>query len=185
MIRPYLANGTLVVTAKPHDTTVYVDNDTWAYLNGIFSGSCYLVLGGKEPVEVLDVVAPNALLVERRIETDNRNSWPVGTRIKYEVTASEILAATPDGDALTISTQGFVKFDGSMLSYYQMTIYGIGGIKATGDNATGEWRIEDIPANAGCECGLPPTIPLVYEKLRITGSGAYRITGDGSYRRYG
>jgi hypothetical protein len=178
-----LADGVLVSSAKPEDTTLFVDDTLWGYISQF--QDCYLVIGGIEPIKVLGSVAPNALLVQRRIETDNRNTWPVGTRVRYQLTVSEIVESTPGAAPFEITTTGFVNYSEGMLSYYRMTMGAFGGISVDGDYTTGVWRIEDISANSGCKCGPPPEIPPQYQKLRIIGSGAYRILSDGSYRRYG
>ena len=184
MIRPYLVNGTLAQNMQVNDSIAKVDPATWTYLNNILgTDHGYLVIGGLEPVKVLGLSAPNVVRLARRIEVDVRHIWPAGTKIKYQLTKSELIEATTAA-SLVIGVGGNVVKQGNQISYPTVSISPFGGVDTGDISEDGTIRVVDIPANAGCECGPPVAIPLQYLLLRVYDSG-YRILDDGSYRSYG
>jgi hypothetical protein len=181
--RAYLAEGIVVTLVNAKDNILALDPVTWSYVSNLLDGDyCYLVIDRREVVRVQSVQAPNIVLVTRGVDGTERKTWPIGTRISYQLTGAEIVDATVAGEVAITAQYPIVK-TGTELSYADFRLAGIGGVTVAGSDST--WLVQDIPDNAGCAASSePPPIPLSYFDLRIVTEGYYRTTTDGSYRGY-
>lgn len=177
MKRAYLLAGKLVAPLLPKENVAVVDHDTWDYLDGLLGTDyCYIVIDSTEVVRVIGTVAGNTLLLARAKAITH--IWPAEASITYNLTAEEVKDTVVE-QTLTLTSSGVISLTDGTVDYPIVTLAAIGGISNSG-NAS--FTLTDTQGYS-CDCAGPPSIPLVYERLRIADSG-YRVTDDGTYRAY-
>lgn len=177
MKRAYLANGALSAPLFPDSYTANVSEDLVTYLSALLGTDyCYLVINACEIVKVMGCLAPNVLYIERFV--DRRKTYLTGTPIQYFLTPNEIQDAVSEQE-LSLSQDQAIVVNENNITYPELNIVAIGGISISElPNA----MIQDLEL-AGCECSVPPEVPINYLQLRIVDTG-YRMVDSGGYRAY-
>lgn len=178
----YNAIGTLVATILENTTVLSVDSTLQAtLLSAIGTGDwTYLAIDNGDSVEVVKIyrVDSSGLRVIRAQDNTLARKFAAGTPIAYRLTAAEIrdsIIAPP----LILLPYGGIDINGREVSYFQITIEGLGGAFATASE--NDVRLGRNEQAYGC-CSLDnPGIPPIGPPYEYLTSQLYPIEAEDGY----